>query len=45
MWVARRSEVISVSSLPGSRLMESDDEPIITGKCTVILPKGVGDLE
>ena len=27
------------------RVSDVDDEPIVSGKCTVILPKDVGDLE
>ena len=27
------------------RVSSVDDEPVVSGKCTVILPRGVGDLE
>ena len=29
----------------GFRVRGTDDEPIVTGKCTVILPKGVASVD
>ena len=44
--VGRRSQRGDFSFIvAGFRVCGTDDEPLVTGKCTVILPRGVGDFE